>query len=252
MVKSLLPVGYESYWFLTAYVGMFLLIPLMNSAIRAISHKRLLVVVASLLLAYSMYPTLLARDVFSTGNGYSVWWLLILYLVGATLRAYERDVSIRGRWIALAYLGLGVVTWLSHPIRSVLEDILPLHVISLVNYTSPSVVGMAVALVLLFARLHVPEWARRSIELITQLSFSVYLIHVHPLMVEPLGAVFARLPLANPVPAPLVVVLAAIAVYVVCLLIDYPREMMFKKLGITRRLREAEEWIEERLRQGKR
>lgn len=52
----------------------------------------------------------------------------------------------------------------------------------LTDYCSPTILFSAIALVLLFSALQVPQWALRGLSIFVPLSFSVYIIHDHPLV----------------------------------------------------------------------
>ncbi len=100
-----LPIHMETYWFISAYIIIYLLLPLIVAGIHSMSEKQFTGVIF-LLLAFecvikSILPIRLAMD----KGGYSVLWYLILFLVGARIRLYGFKLvttSKRGRFVFLA------------------------------------------------------------------------------------------------------------------------------------------------------
>ena len=245
LVKAMLPIGFKEYWFLTAYAGMFLFIPILNAAVEKFKGRRLHFITAALLTVFSAYATLVNHDTFSLAEGYSAWWLMILYLVGAAVRSLEEGGKrYRKAHLLVFAIVMGTTTCLSRLVIPPIEDTL-LGVSSrsmmFVSYTSPTVVGMAIALVMLFSQQTVPARAQGIVAKVSKLSFSVYLIHEHPLIRSIIASFSERIPMVNP-PIFIASVLAfACAVFATCVLIDIPREKLSKKLCITKWLRNKEE-----------
>lgn len=88
LLDYFLPIHMETYWFISAYVIIYLMLPLITSGVRAMSEKQLCGVILGLLVfecvIKSVLPVRLAMD----KQGYSFLWYLILFLVGAQIRLY--------------------------------------------------------------------------------------------------------------------------------------------------------------------
>ena len=84
-----LPILNGRYWFLNAYVVMFLASPFLNCLIQSLTCwkiKALLLISASV---FCIAPVLaLNNDVFVTQNGYSFPWFLVLYLTGGYIKKF--------------------------------------------------------------------------------------------------------------------------------------------------------------------
>ena len=74
---------------MTAYAGLFILIPILNRAIVNLSGKELLKICIAIFLVFSLLPTLLNETVFGLGGGYSAIWLLLLYICGGFWGKYH-------------------------------------------------------------------------------------------------------------------------------------------------------------------
>ncbi len=82
VLRAFFPVLFRQYWYVTAYFGMCLFIPFFNLLLNRLSKGQLRLLALSIVLVFSVLPTLRQKDVFLTDNGYSVLWLSCLYLHG--------------------------------------------------------------------------------------------------------------------------------------------------------------------------
>ena len=74
---------------MTAYSGLFILIPILNRAIVNLSGRELLKICLAIFVVFSLIPTLLNETVFGLGGGYSAVWLLLLYICGGFWGKYH-------------------------------------------------------------------------------------------------------------------------------------------------------------------
>ena len=83
-IRNLMPITYSMYWFATTYLVLYILTLFLNPAVKAMSRKRYLALVATLGILWSVLPTVTNGDF-----GYSTLGLFILlYLVGGYFRLY--------------------------------------------------------------------------------------------------------------------------------------------------------------------
>ncbi len=232
------PVTFSFYWYFTAYFAMWFFIPLMNAAINGLPKKKcgLILISTSVILL----PISLVTDAFSINGGYGVLWLCYLYLIGAYISKYGffvgtscwKSISVYCACIVItfSYLTLTPIFW--HPSSL------------LINYVSPFMLIAAIALLVFFINLKIPAKLTKAITLISSLSFSVYLIHTHPLVFEHvLKGKFAFLASTNPIIMTAIVFIGVIGIFVICAVIDYLRLCLFKAL----RIRQLLVWIETRM-----
>ena len=101
---AIFPITSNQYWFMTAYVGMFFFIPLMNLMLEKASKRMLTEFLVAVLVVFSFLPclfTILLQDSpYGLHRGYSMVWLIMLYLVGEYLRKYEipQKLSRKKQW----------------------------------------------------------------------------------------------------------------------------------------------------------
>ena len=251
VLRAFFPVLFRQYWYVTAYFGMCLFIPFFNLLLERLTRRQAKVLALSLVLIFSLLPTLRQGDVFLTDNGYSVLWLSCLYLLGGILRLHGRSARKPVRWAAvygLCVLATWLVKlagdrlWMSRT-GQLCDRVL------LTAYTSPTILLAAVALLLCFTGLRIDPGFGSFIEKASPLAFSVYLIHAHPLIWEHwLAGRFAALAVKPPVSLAAGVLGGAFAIYLVCSLADVLRAGLFRLFRVKAFSRWAEEAVSVRLR----
>ena len=251
VLRAFLPVLFRQYWYVTAYFGMCLFIPFFNLLLERLTRHQAKVLALSIVVVFSVLPTLRQKDVFLTDNGYSVLWLSCLYLLGGILRLYGRQERKLFRWAAV-YLGCVLVTWLVKLAGDRLWMARTGHLcdkVLLTTYTSPTILLAAAALLLCFTGLRIGPGFGSFIEKASPLAFSVYLIHAHPLIWEHwLAGRFAFLADKPPILLASGVLGGAFAIYLVCSLADVLRAGLFRLFRVKAISRWAEEAVSARLR----
>ncbi len=171
-VKAILPFSFNQYWYFTSYTVTCLFMPFIDRFLEKASEKKIKKLFPVLVI-FVMYVAIDRRwsDPFLVVRGYSYTWLTILYFVGACIRKFEIYKKVKVSKAVMTYIVLLGVTYFWYVaavnIPHVPEDLFYL-------YTSPTMFGIAIVLVLLFARLKVPAQPIRNI---AGASFAVYLFH---------------------------------------------------------------------------
>ena len=110
LIKCALVVTMDRYWFVTDYILLFCLHPLLNCAIRAMSRKAHLLSCGVLLLLFSVIPNFICVVDFSGINGgYSLPWFCVLYLLAAYIRLYVPERVKYQKWLPLLFVLLSLV-----------------------------------------------------------------------------------------------------------------------------------------------
>lgn len=244
IVKAFFPVLGSQYWFFTSYFLLFLFIPILNKAVECVGKVKMGAALILIVFFVSVFGvvrnTIVGGDVFYVNDGYSPWWLIILYLIGAYIKKHRAFANIRKRWLICVFIASTVLTWSSKVLDQWVE--LPLfgeatYSDFFVNYTSVTVLISSVCLLLLFSRLTIRNILCRIIAFFTPLCFGVYLIHDNVFIRN--SIVSGRFYFFNTIAIPkmlLAIVVSVIGVFLVCSLIDYIRFWLFKLLKVKPRL----------------
>lgn len=257
LLHAAMPVTYQyvDYWYFTAYFALFFLIPLLNHLVHTMPRRQLRAMLLVLLLVFSVFPTMTRHDRFSLDNGYTVWWLAILYLLGGYVRQYHAFEKIQGRRALAVYAGFSLLGYALQMARDILTRRVSLYAwvgerffgaqISWLNYLSPTVVLAALGLLLFFRDLCLPSWSISVVRRLSPLAFGVYLIHNHPLISDYL--VEDRFMSYASLPGPLLVLAVlgtAVAIYAVCTVVEALRAALFRLVQVRRFSAWCEKWLQ--------
>lgn len=239
ILHSLFPVLSGQYWYVTAYVGLFFFIPFLNALGNRLTKLQFQYLLVTVFVLFSVIPTLLHTDVFPVEEGYSIWWLGILYMLGMYVKKHGLLTEMKTRPLWMFYAGCVCFAWVFKMVLNVVSPYLIGQIKGggmFIRYNSPFIVGTAVALLLIFSRMHFSS--RRAVSCISWLaaaSFSVYVLHCNALIGKWfLWDVFKWT--ASSSSALMVVNVLAIAavVYAGCALVDSVRRYLFKLMNVER------------------
>ncbi len=185
IIKSFVPVLTGMWWYFTAYFVLSLLIPFINKMLADSSKKQACFLVGIILFLFSIVETVFSCSVYGVQNGYTIVWIVSMYIIGAVIKQHALFDKLKKRWCALAYFGCVAITWLSTVVlQSEFFASMGRNPYMLQEYTSPTVVVMAVALLLLFSKMRFGTNAQKVLKFASPLSFAVYIIHEHPAVRE--------------------------------------------------------------------
>lgn len=252
LVSMFLPILRGRYWFFTAYFIVMLVSPVLNLVISQLSKRQFHLLFAALSLIFGVIPVLsLGNDVLRISGGHHFSWMIVLYLIGGYLRKFSFTNVPSIRWLfgyfALAGLHLlfkfimytiGLGNW---------QDLL-------LTYTSPLILGQAICLFLFckdaFHRIGKDSIAGKLICFISPGVYSVYIIHVHPLVFwnREIIRLFRAWDKWNNLQILGAMLLTAFVVFTVCILLDALRQRLFRATGIDKAAERISDRIEGTLR----
>ena len=82
------PTNMLHYWFVSAYVLMFLFTPVLNAAVHAMKKQQLQMAIVILLIMESLSKTLIPVRLELDNLGYDAYWFMVVYLIAAYIRLY--------------------------------------------------------------------------------------------------------------------------------------------------------------------
>lgn len=251
-MNGLCPVSLKLYWYYTAYFFISFLFPLVNRVLRDAPKQEIVLSLTAIVILLSV-NNVFFRDIFFVNNGYSPLWLLVLYMIGGTIRLHGEDLKSY-RWIrhhapALFLLGTTVAWTLEmlgegkpDGIRFLFDRTIQWH--ALYAYNSPAIILSSVALFALLSGWKPGKAACRWIGVLAPTTFGVYLIHEHPLVrSHVIRGTFISLTQLKAYLMPFAVIGVAAAVFAVCATIDLLRGKLFRLLKVKERC----QWAFERI-----
>lgn len=244
LIGSFFPVCNQKYWYVTAYAGLFIVIPLLNAAVHSLSKKQLKLTLAAMFISFSLLPSVFVKDIFMTGWGYGMLWLMFLYLIGAYAKLYGFFKSSK-RLSAVIYFSCVIFSWgfkVWEEAASSAGKYADLASGAIAQYTSPPMLISGLCIFVFFSQLNIGKTAKKLIGIIAPCSFGVYIIHAHPLLWDRLITYrYAQYIEYNPFIMMLLVFLTAVCMFLVLAAIDFVRGMIFKLIKIKPLLQKAED-----------
>lgn len=242
---------FRSYWYVSAYVGLFFVAPFLNMAIKALEKKVLKQILIVLVVLFPMLNIVWGNYLYGSGSNFV--WLAVMYVVGGYVRLYlsrtsntDKDTENHSRSVAVCqkFISTPALLLMSFvfTFQFVLFQSLPFG--KHWSYAWPVNVFYAVALFVVFER-----WNVGSRKLVTFIrwaapaTFSVYLIHLHPyayrLFVDE-GQMWLR-----KLDGPIWFTLAyGLLVYLFCTLVDRFRIAVFKSCRVEQCWNIVGSWLE--------
>lgn len=238
ILEMIFPVQMEHYWFITAYVVMYLFSPFLSVAVKHLEQKQLRNTIIGLLLFFGLSKSILPVELKIDHYGYDGLWFMCVFLVAAYIRLYGIPFLAKGKGRAFAcYLagcaGIFVITFV---VRAFYLKTGSLDHFVQTAYDYNHVVNFFAAVSLFYAflnmKLSTEGKLAKVVYAVAPYSLGVYLLHeqleVRYLWPQWLGASLE----GNVLLFVLRCVLAVVIVYVVGTLIDILRSVLFR--GISR------------------
>ena len=228
LIKSFFPVLLAKYWYVNAYTGLFFLIPWINKLLRNCSKKEMGTLLAIMLIVYSFFSNIAIpySDPFMLKRGYSAFWLIILYVIGAGLKKNKICEQISKRIWFLIFTMCVLITWIFKVFSPIVPKIF-------VCYLSIPTVFAAISLVSIFTQIKFSNTIKKIILFFSPAAFGVYLIHCNPdfysLLITKKFIGYASYPWYI---FSYKVLLTTIIIFISCLLLERIRLYLFKVLKI--------------------
>ena len=237
LVRSALPVITDQYWFVTAYLLMYMVSPFLNCMIRAMGKRMHFLCCCVLLGIFSVGHNLAyVYDFGDVNGGYTFLWFCILYIVAAYIRLYvpvETKHRSRGLLVyGCCALGVGIARFVAHYVTTALFGT-PMLTSFFYSYNSILVVPASIGLFMAMRTVKVGVKAAKAVSFFAPLAFGVYLIHDHPAVRPALWSILKPYAFAESVWMVPYVLLCTIVIFLVCCLVEWVRQWVFRTFRIT-------------------
>ena len=128
IMRTLFPFSHGHLWFMDCYLGLFLMAPLLNMAIKNMNKQQHLFILILLTIANIYFGDFWSMDLINS-YGFSLANFVYLYIIGSYLHNYFSIETInKNRWLFFeAYCAFGVL-WGACSLLNAYSDVLPVHV----------------------------------------------------------------------------------------------------------------------------
>ncbi|WP_159583377.1 acyltransferase [Streptococcus halichoeri] len=222
--NAFLPIVSGQYWYITAYFGLLIFMPLITNGIQSLTNRQLYHLVILMFGVFSLLPALMNNRVseFSLSKGFEMTWLMILYILGAYLRRLDLSLFKNSYLLSIYLLSL-VATYI---MKFLVGNIW-------YWYVSPTLTLGAICFFILFAKVQITPgtWFHKMIVVLAPTTLGVYLCHLHPLVVRYFVRDFAASFVQESIFFyPLLILGAAIAIYLLAFTVERLRLYIFKQV----------------------
>jgi len=218
MLNHATPLYHNNYWFVTSYIVLMILAPLLSWGLQRLSQRQYLLTLA---LGFIVcFQFLLGRFVM---DGQQILLFVYLFMIGGYIRRYHEGPQNRLKWIVLIsvlilMLMYGVAIFKNMNVEG--HD----YYIYAMEYHG-LVLPLSVAIFLLFKNLTIKGMVlKKVIYALAPLCFSVYIIHTQSVVDKYLWQYATEMFADSPTfMIPLLVLLLCVSVFFICCAIDYLR-----------------------------
>lgn len=237
LLKAFLPIRAKEYWFVNNYFGIVLLAPFLAKITAGISRKGyvlLLIVLAFLTLDIYRFPY---GDIYDNHYGNSLLFFVFLFYVGGFFRKYGdmfplKYLHLKSNWHLLALtffvvLLYGICKGFDWKSGKAMIEVTPYHSFSFL---------LSVAVFQFFLRLQIPDnnFTKLCCK-IAPYTFAVYLIHENHIVKGLLWNKWIVFDGTTNEPFYLLLLgVVPIAIYLVCVVIEYTRVKLFQIFGLSK------------------
>lgn len=173
-LKQIMPVTYETWWFMSAYLVLYFLSPYLNKLLKSINKREYIILLVVLFYIYCFSPTFL-----SSAPTYSnLMWFIFLYALAGFIRLYPLPSLKKLNFI---YLLISVITYVGATVMTTFITETQFHAkfpISYVDMNSLAMLIVSVSIVM-FAINAKPIYSK-VVNYMCIGVMEVYLIHENP------------------------------------------------------------------------
>ena len=188
ILRLLLPISMNTYWFMTAYVFFYLLTPVLGIAARAMSKVQLRFLLGGLMVFHVVIKSVAPATLTGDAGGMDAMWYIILYFVAVYIRRFtvwgdeeEAGGKKPAAWISFVLYVAGALLILGEALllRGIYLKTGSLSYILNISYAYNHILVLvtSVALFTGFLGIRIPVKVGQYFMIVGKYSLGVYLLH---------------------------------------------------------------------------
>lgn len=187
LIKSFFPVFTREYWFISAYIVLYIISPYINKMIKLCTKKEIENLLFIMFVFFSLWPSVYSNSLDNTG-GFGIIWFVVLYITGAYIRKFPIHINCK-----ICFLGLILYEILMISIKYVSTIFLTNYVSGIdvmVNavmykYNFPLVYIASIFIFVLVSNFPINIFKNERIILsLSVITLDIYVIHENPFIRE--------------------------------------------------------------------
>lgn len=174
-IEAIFPISssltYGTWWFLTAYIALLFIAPLLNHSIEYFNKKQMTIILAGMLFL-NCFSSFIFDNSYISGNGYSIYNFITIYVLARYINKYQIRIKKPFLIYLVASLSIFAATlFFNLQLNKMIE---PGN-----KYNNPFLILAAIGLFFTFKNMN---FSSKLINKLAPLAFGVYLIHNHYLI----------------------------------------------------------------------
>ena len=185
-IVDIFPVIYKRYWYVTAYFGIYPLLPFINSGLLAFTQIEIKKIIYFMIVIFIIWSSVFI-DSFSQHNGKSPFSILIFYIIGAYIGKYCLNIKIKAIHRILIYILcfflfviVSIICYYIHTRQNLNIFSVKLKKLLRISINSFPMLNQIFAIVIFVSQINFNQYIIKIISFIAPLTFDVYLIHDNP------------------------------------------------------------------------
>ncbi len=236
LLELVFPLQMEHYWFITAYVVMYLFSPILSTALQHMEQKQLRNTIIVLLVFFGLSKSVLPVQLAIDENGYDGLWFMCVFLVAAYIRLYGIPFfEKKGRGLLCYLAGVAGIFGITLLVRAVYLKTGSLDHFIKTAYDYNHVLNLLAAVGLFYAflnwKLSTQGRLAKVVYAIAPYSLGVYLLHEQIDLRYLWPQWFGASAEGNAVVMILRCVFAVVIVYIAGTLVDMVRAILFQTVS---------------------
>ena len=227
-IKNIFPITFKQYWFVTAFVVLYIVAPYINVLLNNLSRKRHLQFLIISLILFSVFPTLTAQSFY----GNELVQFILFYSIGAYLKKYKNNFFSNKKNAWLMIIGCSMIIIASIIVFDLLGthwDIFGKYSNYLLNRNSIVSIALSVSVFSLFTKKK--PFTNNIINTVAGCTFGVYMISDNCYVRHVLWTSILNIPsFANSPILFLHLICSVLVVYSICSVIEFIRLNTLERL----------------------
>ena len=240
LFKLLIPIHTSGYWFITCYIYLYLLSPILNIVINNINKQNFKKFIILLFIIFSFLPFITNNGIYNTHDGYSLLQFIILYFIGAYLKKYKiennyyfRNFTLNAKRIILFsfYLIIGImfgfvcVATSFYSFNGIIGVVFKTISNSIGSYSNPFIIIESILFFLFFSLLNIKS---KMINILSSTTIGIYLIHDNMYLSSFIYQFFGFDKQIYHVSILIKIFVCTVLVFFICFIVEYLRQKIFK------------------------
>ena len=238
-INTLLPSTINDYWFIKAYIALYILSDIINLTINAMDQKTYKNVLTLLFILFSTLPFLTGQRFFDN-NGSTFYNFIFLYMIGGYISKYgikKLDSFSQKKYylvLTFIFLSMAILNFIiielctrGINVNPIINDISYKILCTKLTFTPPMVVIQSICYLLVFKNLNLKS---KLINYISSCTFGIYLFHDNHCWIRQNIYVFFKIDNGSfsSYSIFIKILIVAIIIFIIGVIIETLRKLIFK------------------------